>query len=234
MFKYECTELLKKSLLSNHLLGAFLIFFYLIMYGISAPVVLYGVKLFYFLSSIAFAAFILYVRDPEIKREKIKQGILGSQVIGTVLVFSYLLFYGISSLTLLNGFQLIFFMSSYIFVMSLFYLRDPEKIGKEETSSFSSTGAFIERNPCFLNKNDLSWFVREVNSALSVLIGFTELLLKRECSESEKEYMHRNIYEQSLYISNCLNKVSATITDSPVRPKETHEVVDLLDDKNFR
>ena len=234
MFRYNSTEVLKKSLLSNQMLGAFFIIFYFIMYGVSAQIVLDGFKLFYFLSSVTFAAFTLYAREPEVKHKKISQGILGSQILGTALVFSYVLFYGISSIALLNGFQLIFFMSSYVFVMSLFYIRDPERIKKEENTSFSSTGAFAEKSPCFLNKSDMSWFIREVNSSLSVLIGFTELLLKRDYNESEKEYMLRNIYEQSLYMSNCLNKVSSTISDSPVRPKETYEVVNLLDDKNFR
>ena len=234
MVRNAPNNLVKNSLLSNHLLGALLIFAYLIVYGVTAQIVLFGFKLLYFLSSIVLAALTIYIRDPEIQKKKVKQGIMVSQVIGTILVFAYLLSFGVSSITLLNGFQLIFFMSSYIFVMSLFYIRDPERMNKQENVSYSSTCNFVEKNPCFINNNDLSWLVREVNSALSVIVGFTELLLKREYSESEKEYMMRNIYEQAIRVSNSLSKVSGTVSDCVTKPKKTYEVVDLLSDKNFK
>ena len=227
-------SLVKNSLLSNQILGAILLFSYFVVYGITAQAALYGLQFIYFLSSIAFAALIFYIRDPEIQKTKVKKGILFSQIFGTIIVFSYLLIYGISSIALLKGFQLIFFMSSYIFFMSLIYLRDPERIKKQEEISASITHSpFAERTPCFINSKDLSWLVREINAALSVIIGFSELLLKRDYSEVEKEYMLRNIYEHSLHINNSISKASSLIPDSIVKPKEIYEVVDLLDDKNF-
>ena len=230
----SCKSIIKKSLLSNQILGAFLVFSYFVIYGISAQATLLGVELLYFLSSIGFAAFIFYVRDPETQKKKVQKGILFNQIIGTVLVFVYLLVYGVSSIALLGGFKLIFFMSSYVFFLSLLYIRDPERIKKEENVSASITShSFIERHPCFINNSDLSWLVREVNHSLSVIIGFSELLLNREYGESEKEYMLRNIYEQALCINNSVSKVSSLISDSITKPKQTHEVVDLLDDKNF-
>ncbi len=227
-------SLVKNSLLSNQLLGAFLVLAYFVVYGITAQTALFGVQLLYFLSSVIFAGFIFYVRDPVVQKMKVKKGILFSQIVGTGLIFAYLLIYGISSIALLKGFQLVFFMSSYIFVMSVIYLRDPERIKKQEEVSASIThNPFIERNPCFINNKDLSWLVREVNSSLSTIMGFSELLMKREYSEAEKEYMLRNIYEQSLCINNSISKVSSLDSDSITKPKQTHEVADLLADKNF-
>lgn len=227
-------SLIKKSLLSNQILGSFLLFSYFVVYGITAQTALFGMELLYFLSSVVFAALIFYVRDPESQKKKVKKGILFNQIFGMVLVFSYLLVYGISSMALLEGFKLIFFMSSYIFFVSLVYIRDPERIKKEENISASITSSpFAERNPCFINSKDLSWLIREVNSSLSVIIGFSELLMKRDYSEAEKEYMIRNIYEQSLHINNNISKVSSSIPDSITRPKQTHEVADLLADSNF-
>ena len=228
-------KLLKNSLLNNQLLSVVLIISYCLVYGVTASIVLNGLQLLYFISSVVFALTAIYVRDPLIQKHRIKKGILYSQIAGTVLVLSYILVYGISSLALLSGFQLLFFMSSYAFAMSIFYIRDPERMHKEEVASGSFTNvSFAEVSPCFINSHDLSWLVREINSSLSPVIGFSELMLKREHSELEKEYMMRNIYHHSLSISNSINKVALIIPDSPVKPKEVHEVVDLLADKNFK
>ena len=236
MYTKYPTKLIQNSLLTNQAVGAFLIFLYFIVYGITAQLALVGLQMLYFLSSIAFAAFTFYVRDQELQTKQAKKGILLNQIFGTVLVFAYLLVYGVSSVALLSGFQLIFFMSSYIFAMSIFYIRDPQRIEKQEAElSVSNTNGFpAERNPVVIPNNDLSWFIREANSSLSVIVGFCELLLKREYSESEKEYMMRNIYEQSIRMSGNLSKVSSLISDSETKPKEVFEVVDLLADKNFK
>ena len=227
-------SIVRNSLLSNQILGAFLVFSYFVVYGITAQAALYGLELLYFLSSIAFTALIFYIRDPEVQKKKVKKGILFNQIFGTTLVFAYLLIYGVSSIALLQGFGLIFFMSSYIFFMSVAYIRDPERIkSQEELSASITSNNFVERNPCFINNNDLSWLIREINSQLSVIIGFSELLLMREYSESEKEYMLRNIYDHSLHINNSVSKVSALISDSVTKPRQVHEVADLLADKNF-
>lgn len=225
---------IKNSLLSNQILGAFLVLSYFVVYGITAQTALFGVQLLYFLSSVIFAGFIFYVRDPVLQKKRVQKGILFSQIVGTGLVFAYLLIYGISSVALLKGFQLVFFMSSYIFVMSVMYLRDPERIKKQEEVSASITHSpFIERTPCFINSKDLSWLVRELNSSLSVIIGFSELLMKRDSSEAEKEYMLRNIYEQAISVSNSVSKVSLLVDDTITKPKPTHETADILADKNF-
>lgn len=233
MEKVTC-KVIKHSLLNSNLVGVFLIGLYFMVYGFTAQAVLSGLELLFFFCSMLFALSIFCTRDPVVKQTNAKKGILVNQVVGTGLVFAYLLVFGVSSIAILNGFQLVFFMSSYIFVMSIFYIRDPERIEKEEgIVSYSASSPFAERNPCFINSQDLSWLIRELNGPLSTVIGFSELILRREYSEHEKEYMLRNIYESALNMSGSIGKVSAVIQDSPTKPRMIHEVVDLLSDKNF-
>lgn len=228
-------KLVRNSLLNNQILGAFLVVSYCVVYGISATYVLEGLKLLLFLCSLIFALSIFYIRDPAIKKENAKKSILYSQIAGTVLVFAYIVLFGVSSVTLLNGFQLIFFMSSYAFAISIFYIRDPERIKKSDEASASITNApFVERNPCFINNRDLSWLVRELNTSLTTIVGFTELMLEREFGPNEKEFMLRNIYSQAITMSYSIGKVSSLIPDSPTKPRDVHEVVDLLADSNFK
>ena len=228
-------KLIRNSLLNSNILGAILVFSYLAVYGISAQLVLTGAQLLYFLGSIAFAICVFYIRDPEMQKKKVRKGILFNQIVGTFMIFAYVMIYGISSITLLSGFQLIFFMSSYVFAMSVIYVRSPERLQSQDNVSFSHTNNnFLERSPCIINSNDLSWLVRTLNSSLSIILGFAELLLKRTFSESEKEFMVRNIYEQGLTMSNAINKVSKIEPDELVKPKEVYEVADLLADKNFK
>ena len=225
----------KKNLVYNQLLLSVLIISYCCIYGITAHMVLNGIQLMFFMCSFIYALTIFYVRDPVLKKDKAKKGIIYNQVFGTILVVSYIVLFGASSITLMKGFQLLFFMSSYIFAMSVFYLRDPERLKKQEDTSASTTySPFVERTPCFINNKDLSWFVREVNGSLSTVVGFAELMLSREYNNHEKEYMLRNIHEHALKISGSLSRVSSLISDSPVKPKEIHEVANLVDDKNFK
>ena len=237
MYKSAHKIFIKKSLLNSQILGSILIFVYCAMYGVSSYAVLTGAQLIFFLFSLIFALSIVYVRDPQIRKEKIKKGLLYNQVVGMALVFGYIVFFGASSIALMSGIQLVFFMSSYTFAMSLFYIRDPERIKKAEEENVSTSvtsSPFVERNPCFINSQDLSWLVRELNDSLSTVIGFSELILRGQYNESEKDYMIRNIYEKALSMSNSVNKVSGTISDSLAKPKEIHEVVDLLADSNFK
>lgn len=225
----------KKSIYSNQILGALLIFAYCMVYGVTAHMVLTGLQYLFFISSFIFALVIFYTRDHDLRKKKIQKGILYNQLVGMALIFAYVMVYGITSVTFLNGFKLIFFMSSLIFAVSIIYMRDCEKRKQEENVSATITHQpFAERNPCFINSKDLSWLVRELNSPLSTIIGFSELMLSRQHSESEKEYMIRNIYESAFSISLSINKVSGIIEQSSVKPKEIYKVVDLLNDKNFK
>jgi len=233
MIKSSRHKLISKSLLNNQVIGAFLILSYCLIYGITAQIVLSGIQLIYLLSSVLFSLSILYIRDPVIQKSKAKKGILYNQIFGSVLVFTYILFYGITSFTILNGVQLLFFMGSFTFAMSMFYIRDPQRIKSSEEVSYSAT-PFPEKHPCFINSRDLSWLVRESNGSLSVVIGFCELLLSKRYSQNENEYMLRNIYQQALNLSHTIDKVASTVHDTPAKPKEVYEVVDLLDDSNFK
>ena len=46
--------------------------------------------------------------------------------------------------------------------------------------------------------------------------------------------MIKSIYEKAISMADSVSKVSGTIPDSPTKPKEIHEVADLLTDKNFK
>ncbi len=236
MIKLYSSSIIKNSLINDQIMGAVLILTYCAVYGLSSTVILSGLQMMFFLCSMIFAVVVFYIRDPDLRKARAEDAIFANQVVGTILLTYYILVFGISSLSLLSGFQLVFFMSSYVFAMSIFYIRDQERIENANQFSCSFTGVqyFTERTPCQINKNDLSWFVREVNSSLSILIGFSELMLNRQYSEMEKEYMMRNIYQESLNISNSLNKVSGLLKDVHTKPREIHDVVDLLADKNFK
>lgn len=225
----------KKSIYSNQILGALLIFAYCMAYGVTAHMVLTGLQYLFFISSFIFALAIFYTRDHDIRKKRIQKGILYNQLVGMSLIFAYVMVYGITSVTFLNGFKLIFFMSSLVFAASIIYMRDCERKNTEENISSTITQQpFVERNPCFINSKDLSWLVRDLNSALSTIIGFSELMLNRQYSDSEKEYMVRHIYENAFSMSLIINKVSGVAEDSPVKPKEIHKVVDSLADKKFK
>lgn len=223
----------QKSLFANNLLAAFLILLYVSVYGISSQAILTGANLTFFICSLFYTLGVMYVRDPDVQKAKAKKGMVYSQLIGTVLVATYLLLFGISSVVLFNGLQLIFFMTSYVFALSYFYLRDPKRLQKvEEEISYSVTKQ--EKYPCIISKDDMSWFVRETNDPLASIIGFTELLLSKDFTESEKEYILRNIYQSAFQISHNVNKVAKTIEDSQTKPRELYKVIDLLADKNFK
>lgn len=236
MNKFYSNSIIAKSLLNSQAIGAILILTYCAVYGLTAPVILSGLQMMFLISSIVFAITIFYIRDPDIQKKRAEDCIFANQLVGTLLVAYYILVFGISSLSLLSGFQLIFFMSSYIFAMSIFYIRDYERIEASQIASYSITGApyYLERYSCHIDKKDLSWLVRETNESLSVLLGFSELMLNRTYREMEKEYMLRKMYQESLNISNQINQVSNLINDSQTKPKEIHEIVDLLADKNFK
>lgn len=228
-------EFVTKSLFANNILAFSLVAVYCVVYGVSAQVVMKGLELMFFISSLIFALTSMYIRDPEVQKAKFKKGIIYNQAVGTALVITYMLVFGVSSIALYSGFELIFFMTSYVFVLSYFYLRDPKRLEKfEEIASSSSSAPYHEKYPCFINSQDLSWLVRELNDSLTPIIGFTELILKKPYSDCEREFMLRNIYERALSMHNSISKVATTIKDVPTKPKEIYEVVDLLDDKNFK
>ena len=212
-------NLVKTSLLSNQAIAVLLVLGYCVVYGVTAQMVLEGMQLIFFLSSLIFALSTFYIRDPEIQKKKVKNTILFNQIAGTFLIFGYILFYGVSSIALLNGFKLIFFMSSFVFAISIFYIRDPQRMKESETVSSSYTSnPFMEKNPCVIKNNDLSWLVRELNGSLSTIVGFSELMLTREYSEQEKHYMLEHMYEKAISLSHTLNKISLIVPDSPTNP----------------
>lgn len=231
----EKSRIASRSLFANNAIAAFLIVTYCIVYGASAHAIFDGIQLMFFISSLLFAVSVMYVRDPEVQKSKVEKGILYTETVGVALIAIYTIIFGISSIALYTGIKLIFFMTSYVFVLSFLYLRHPKRLETiEEVSSSLTTNIFHERFPTFVNSQDLSWLIRELNDPLASIIGFSELMLERKYGEHEKEYMLRCIYQSAISMSYTVNKVAKTITDTPAKPKQIHEVVDLLDDKNFK
>ncbi|MBI3309165.1 MAG: hypothetical protein HYZ79_07320 [Candidatus Melainabacteria bacterium] len=225
-------SIVRKSLFANNIIAGALILLYVGVYGVSSQLIMTGVNLMFFISSLIYALGVMYVRDPGVQALKLKQGIVYSQVVGTVLIAIYALVFGISSVVLFNGFQLVFFMTSYIFALSYFYLRDPKRLEKQEEISYSVTPSV--KFPCHINKDDMTVLVKDLNNPLCLIVGFTELLLNREFTSNEKEYMLRNIYQSAISMKFNIDKTAQLMTDTPTKPNDLHAIVDMLADSNFK
>lgn len=211
------TIYVNNSLLKSQMICFLLLLTYCTVYGITAQIILASWQLLYFVTSILFALSIVYLKDKEAQIAKIKKGIIANQLIGTVLIFSYVLIYGISSFAILTGFQLAFFMSSYVFAMSLIYINDYRV--KHEILSYSTTTPFFTSSgSTSLSNEELHEIISNINNSLSTIIGFSELMLRRDYSDHEKEHMVKAIFEQAISISHSTSKLSDNITDSPTNP----------------
>lgn len=208
----------KNSLLKSQMICFLLLLIYCGVYGVTAQIILVSWQLLYFITSILFALSIIYLKDKESQVAKIKKGIVANQLVGTALIFSYVLIYGISSFAILTGFQLIFFMSSYVFAMSLIYINDSRV--KHEILSYSTTTPFFTSNGSTnLSNEEVHNIISDINNSLSTIIGFSELILRRDYNDHEKEHMIKIIFEQAISISHSTSKISANITDSPTNPQ---------------
>ena len=222
--------IIKESLLRNQFLGAVLIIVYCATYGITSQLVLSSWQMLYFITSIIFALSIVYIKDKQIQVSKIKKALIANQTIGTALIFAYVFIYGLSSFAILSGFQLVFFMSSYIFAMGLIYIHNSRL--EYATVSVSSTSPFFTVNSFInLTNEELTKILSDINNSLTTIIGFSELMLNRNCNENEKEYMTRSIFEKSISISHSVNKISSNIPDSITNPKPSNDVDASITDK---
>lgn len=211
------TVYVKSSLLKSQLIGFLLLITYCLVYGVTAQIILASWQLLYFSTSILFALGIVYMKDQESQKTRIKKCIIANQVMGTILIASYILIYGISSFAILTGFQLVFFMSSYVFAMSLIYINSTRV--NHEIISYSSTSPFITANGySSLSNEEIHIIISEINNSLSTIIGFSELMLRRNYNEYEKVHMIKTIFEQAISISHSTSKISENISDSPTNP----------------
>ena len=133
------------------------------------------------------------------------------------LIFSYILIYGISSFAILTGFQLAFFMSSYVFAMSLIYINN-HRVKHEILSYSTTTPFFISGRGTNLSNEEVRNIISNINNSLSTIVGFSELMLRRDYSDHEKEHMIKAIFEQAISISHSTNKISNNIIDLPTSP----------------
>lgn len=210
--------LAKTSLLKSQMICFLLILTYCAVFGFTAQIVLTSWQLLYFTTSVLFALSIVHLKNKEIQIAKIKKGIIANQVVGTALIFSYVLIYGVSSLAILTGLQLAFFMSSYVFAMSVIYIN--ENRVKDEILSFSTTTPFFTSyGKINLSNEEILEIISDINNSLSTIIGFSELMIRRDYNEHEKEHMIKVIFEQAISISHSTDKLSSNITDSTTNPK---------------
>lgn len=132
------------SLINNQVTCAILIFAYCVVYGLCATRLLSGLPMAFFLCSVIFAMVIFYVKDPDPKKEKKGGGIFVNQTVGTILSIYYIAVFGPTSLSIFKGLELMFFVSSFIFALVIFYSLDSERI--KQSSEVVTIISFIEKS----------------------------------------------------------------------------------------
>jgi signal transduction histidine kinase len=201
---------LKSNLLRNQVIGAGLLFIYCAVYGVTANLVLASWQILYFVTSILFAVSAVYIKDKQIKNIRLKKCVIVNQLVGTAIIVTYILFYGFSSFALLTGFQLAFFMSSYVFAISLIYIHNKRVIEANNIVSYSSTmPLFVSKPVANLSQEDLYSIICDINNSLTIIVGFSELMLRRDYKSNEKDYMIREIFEQAISISHGVTKITS-------------------------
>lgn len=122
----------KKTFLGNSLLSAILFYAFASVFGVTSFLMYTGIKLLFFMSSLVFALGGIYLRDPDVHVEKVKQGLMVNKQIGLTLFFLYVILYGFTGVSVLSGVQLMFFTFSFFIAVSFMYLRSPECVLKIE------------------------------------------------------------------------------------------------------
>lgn len=217
----------RTSLFGGELMACVLILLYSFVFGLAAQLILTGAELIFFFSSMIFCLTVFYLNEPFICGNKMANRYLKSQGIGSSLVISYVLVYGITSFTILSGTKLLFFTLSYIFAVSMFFLRDDTRlkayIVKEYTGPVTKVNQLdevVEKNPCYLDGKEFSKTMRQFNEGLSIILGFSELLLSKNYTQTEKHYMTMSIYEQAINLSNSFGHVANMLPNSLTKSNE--------------
>lgn len=214
---------LKNSLFSNHALATLLIFAYCLAFGSTASHVYAGINFIYFLSSMIFALGVFYIKDPELQKSRIESGVLINQITGSALVLGYILVFGVSSITLLSGFQLAFFMLAFVYAMSIMYMRDPEKLlVVKSINHFDLKSCLIETGSVNLEKENLVILIDELKQSLTAMMGFTELLMRRQdLTPTEESFFLNKIYERGQKLSITVEKTEKFIINKGKDSKES-------------
>jgi hypothetical protein len=108
--------------ISDEVISA-LVFSYYIIFGVLACQILHDRAFAFVILSMFFAAFVILLRSI-----KFLSNIFN--VAGEILMWVYIVVFGLSSYVVLRGSDLLFFATSYIFAISIIYIKDPARIRK--------------------------------------------------------------------------------------------------------
>ena len=98
-----------------------LVFSYYIIFGVLACKILHDRVFVFVISSMLFAAFVIFLRSVESLSHTFKKA-------GDVFMWVYIVVFGLSSYVILRGNDLLFFATSYIFAIAIIYIKDPDRI----------------------------------------------------------------------------------------------------------
>ncbi len=132
------------SLINNQVTCGILILMYCTVYGICATRFLSGVPMMFLLCSMVFAMTVFYIKDPDPKKEKKISRVFVNPAVGTILVIYYVSVFGPTSVCILKGIELLFFMSSFIFALSIFYSLDDER-KRNSLNDYLDIASMLER-----------------------------------------------------------------------------------------
>jgi len=110
----------KYTAISNDVISA-LVFSYYIIFGVLACEILHDKALVFVISSMFFAAFVIFLRSVESLSRIFN-------TVGDILMWAYVIVFGLSSYVILSGDDLLFFATSYIFSIAIIYIKDPDRI----------------------------------------------------------------------------------------------------------
>lgn len=188
-----------------------LILTYSIVFGFSFLHLFSGITLIFCMSSVIYALAVIYLNDPLFNQAVVKEVYVWGKAAASLIVLSYVLVFGIASFNYLSGQQLLFFMLSYIFAISIIYLRDLSRLQKHLANSLTF--------PIVIDVEEANLLIIKLNETLPLILGNSELLLNREYEKTERHFMIRDIYENALNLSQLTTKIGRLISDSPTKPK---------------
>ncbi len=111
----------KKSILLSQPLISIIVFTYLLVFGISSCKFFSEQSLSFIIGSIYISAFVIFLRSTKSLSRVFK-------VVGDMLMILYIVGFGLASYFILKGLDLLIFYCSYIFAISIFYIKDPARI----------------------------------------------------------------------------------------------------------
>lgn len=218
----------KRSLFENNCLAGALTYIYAGLCGVTAQFLFEGTERLFVLSSIIFSLCVIYLKDPEVKKNKAYKGLIYTNWAGSLLAISYIVIFGISSFSLLSGVKLMFFMLTYTFAFSIIYVREPKRVYRSELLKnkeavkapvFVKEVNFIsEVNKNLMSNKEANYLSTSFNHSLTQISMYSNMLLSEELTVKEKRILLDKIQKNALNYTqnyNRLKKISSA-------PKEVY------------